>query len=82
MKNVVNKGTSRDVFEPIHTDLLDTLSSQADIIAAQRRLRERMLADQPVARSGWGRTTATLLRVQTYHAPLSSFVNILQRSAR
>lgn len=70
----------REVFQPIHSDLLDALSSQADTMIADQERPAWKLSNTPGRLSVIARTTATLFRTQQTQIPLSSFVQRLQRT--
>jgi hypothetical protein len=70
----------RQIFQPIHSDLLDSLSSQADNMTANQDRPAWKLSNAPGRLSVIARTTATLFRTQQTQIPLSSFVQRLQRT--
>jgi hypothetical protein len=70
----------REVFQPIQSDLLDALSSQADTMTADQERPTWNLSNAPGRLSVIARTTATLFRTQQTQIPLSSFVHRLQRT--
>jgi hypothetical protein len=70
----------REIFQPIQSDLLDALSSQADTMIADQERPAWKLSNAPGRLSVIARTTATLFRTQQTQIPLSSFVQRLQRT--
>lgn len=75
-----NAALPRQIFQPIHSDLLDSLSSQADNMTADQERPAWKLSSAPRRLSVIARTTATLFRTQQTQLPLSSFVQRLQRT--
>lgn len=67
-------------FEPIHNDLLDNLSTQADHITAEQERCGWKAAGPGPELNVFQRTRATLSRMQQTHVPLTALVRRLNRA--